>query len=97
MSKEMVKNFESECFIACVCRRLQSTVYANWQAIQGNNQPQARNESDGEAAADRLVYASIVFGPVKMQQMWDDFFKQQQIHNQNGSYKKKNKKSVNVE
>lgn len=84
MSKEVVweKNVRV-CVFACVCCRLQSTVYANWQAIGnnqpqaiGNNQPQARNDCDGESAPAAVVYASVVFGPEKMQQKWDNFFQQ---------------------
>lgn len=49
------------CDFACVLGRLQSTVYANWQVIEGNNQPQA-NDCDGEA---ELVYATVDFGREK--------------------------------
>lgn len=43
----------------CVCHSVQSTVYANWHPSEGNNQPQAGND---------IVYASVVFGPEKMEQ-----------------------------
>lgn len=49
-----------------VCVSIQNTVYASWHASEGNNQPQAGNDCD-RAAPVELVYASVVFGPVKMQ------------------------------
>lgn len=72
LTRYVQRNGEKSCASLCLCMRvllrLQNTVYANWQAIQGNNKPQARNDCDGEAAADTLTYASVVFGPEKMQQ-----------------------------
>lgn len=70
-----------DCVCACVCHCVQSTVYANWYANEGNNQPQAGNDSDGAAT----VYASVVFGPEKLEQKWGTFFRWQQIYNKNSS------------
>lgn len=53
------KGYMCLCLCMCVCRSVQSTVYANWHPSEGNNQPQAGNN---------IVYASVVFGPEKMEQ-----------------------------
>lgn len=69
-SKEVVEKNKVSVFVsfACVCGRLQSTVYANWQASEGNKRPQAINDCNEEAAPAEVIYTTVVFGREKMQQ-----------------------------